>query len=315
MVDVVLNIFAKPYQTALSVLSLLRFCDQHIDRFFLQFEPSGSRYDPVPPYAIAAWLGERAVVSQPELWIECDAVDRNRLGDPAYRLALRYQSAFEHTDKSHLFVMHNDVLIKKDLIGAMLERIGDAFAIGGIGQCWNCPASRAELVREAGLGDAPCTPEHYARFQPDFAGLERLYAKAREQDVFVRPYWEGWDAHYAKTAWPLPECRVNEWACLVDVARTRRHVCPEGPVLPFGAYEACGSVCLDIDVAWFRELNRLGLRARHFPLGEYVRHFVGSFRMSRELHLKAENEARTLLEKNFRDFVTWCRKKKNGLFL
>ena len=314
MIDVVLNVFAKPYQTALSVLSLLRFCDRHIDRIYFQFEPAGSRYDAVPPYAVAAWLGERAILSQPEIWLECDPVDASQLQDPAYRQAVRYQPAFEHTDKQYLFVMHNDVLFTKDIIGPMLDRIGDAFVIGNIGQCWNCPASRAELVRDAGLTTGPCSPDSYADFVPDRAGLERLYALAREREIFVRPYWEGWGTHYTEAAWPLPECRVNEWACLVDVRQTRPHTWPNGPILPFGVFEACGSTCLDVAVSWFRDLNRLGLRARNFPLDDYVRHFVGNFRMTRSLHLQAENEARTLLEKNFRDFVAWCREKKNGLF-
>ena len=314
MVDVVLNIFAKPYQTALSVLSLLRFCDRHIARFYLQFEPSGSRYDAVPPYAIAKYLGERAVAYQPDVWIECDAVRPESLDDRNYRLALRYQSAFEYTDKRYLFVMHNDVLIKRDIIGAMLEAIDGHFAVGGIGQCWNCPAAREDLVRAADLGERACAPDRYDAFRPDYAGLNRLYALARERNAHVRPYWEGWDAKYRDTAWPLPECRVNEWGCLVDVRMVQPHVCPQGAILPFGAYEACGSVNLDIDVAWFRDLHRLGLTARHVDLDPYLRHWVGSYRMSRDLHLRAETEARELLEKNFSDFVAWCRAEQNGLF-
>ena len=314
MIDVVLNVFAKPYQTALSVLSLLRFCEHYIDRIYFQFEPAGSRYDAVPPYAVASWLGERAVISQPEIWLKRDPVETSRLKDPVYRLAVRYQPAFERTDKQYLFIMHNDVLFTKDIIGPMLDRIGDAFAIGSIGQCWNCPASRAELMRDAGVANAPCSPDNYADCAPDRAGLERLYALARERNISVRPYWEGWDTHYSETAWPMPECRVNEWACLVDIQQTRPHTCPNGPVLPFGIFEACGNMRLDTAVAWFRDLNRLGLRARNFPLDDYMRHFVGNFRMGRSLYLQAENEARTLLEKNFRDFVVWCREKKNGMF-
>ena len=317
-IDVAMNIFAKPYQTALSVLSLLRFCDAHIDLFYLQYEPAGSRYDAVPPYAVAEWLGDRAVVFQPEIWIECDAVDFARLGDPAYRLALRYQSAFEHTDKRHLFLMHNDVLVKRDLVGALRAGIGEAVAMGQIGQCWNCPAARPDLVRAAGLGECACTPATYTAFRPSPVGLTRLYEVAQRAGVFVRPYWEGWAGSYGPPlaeAWPLPECRVNEWGALVDVAQTRALVAPHGPILPFGAYEPCGSVCLDIGVPWFRDLHRRGFTARHLDLDPWLRHFVGSFRMTRELHLRAEQEARGVLEKHFPDFVLWCRKRDKGLFV
>jgi hypothetical protein len=315
-VDVALNIFGKPYQTALSVLSLLRFCDRHIDRFFLQFEPKGMRYDSAPPYAVAAWLGDRAVVTQPELWISDSPADISRLSDPVYRLAIRYQPAFEHSLRRRLFIMHNDVLITKDIIGAMLAVLGDAFAVGSVGQCWNCPASRPDLVRQAGLGETPCSPERYADFRPDFAALLRLYDLAGQNRVKVRPYREGLAARYRENAWPLPECRVNEWGCLIDLEKVRHCTPSYASVPPFGANEACGNACLDTGVAWFRELHRLHpeLRARHFALEAYLRHRVGSFRMSRELHLQAEWQARSLLEKSFRPFVSWCREQQNGMF-
>lgn len=316
-VDVTLNIFAKPYQTALSVLSLLKYSARHIDRLYLQFEPAGSRYDAVPPYAVAEYLGERARVCQPEMWIECDAVDRARLSDPAYRLALRYQAAFEATDKKYLFIMHNDVLIKGDIIGAMLADIGGAFALGQVGQCWNCPAANAEVMAECGFA-GPCGPERYQEFRPSFADLERIYAAARSRGLHIRPYWEGWLEHYGpqagQLAWPLPECRVNEWGCLVDVEQTRPLTMPQGDILPFGAYEPCGSVTLDIAVPWFRDLHRRGLKARHFKLDRYLRHWVGSHRMTRELHRQAELEAQEILFKAFPDFVLWCRKRGNGMF-
>ena len=316
--DIALNIFAKPYQTAVALLSLLKFSAERVGRIYLQFEPAGSRYDTEPPYAVAEYLRERGQdleIFQPEIWIECDAVDEMRLEEPAYRLALRYQWAFERTDKRYLFITHNDVMFKRDIIGAMLEKAEGFFALGPLGQCWNCPARRADLVKEAGLGERACAPERYVEFQPDLAGLERLYASAREKKVFVRPYREGWAVHYSGRAWPLPECRVNEWACLVDMELTRPLTRPQGGTLPFGAYEPCGSQTLDISVPWFRELSRLGLKAGHFAVDEYMLHWGGSKRIRRDLYHKAEMEAMTVLRRGFPDFVRWCGEKKKKLFL
>jgi hypothetical protein len=73
-VDAALNIFAKPYQTALSALSLLRCCYRHIDSVYLRFEPRGSKFDQALPYAIASYAGERAIVHQPECWLKRDIV-------------------------------------------------------------------------------------------------------------------------------------------------------------------------------------------------------------------------------------------------
>ena len=316
-VDVAMNIFAKPYQTALSLLSLLQFSGRHIDRIYLQFEPQGSMFDPAPPYAIAEYLGDLGiwiVNYQPKYWLHLDPVEPARLDDPEYRLSLRYQHAFEHTDKQYLFVLHNDVLIKRDIVGAMLDGIGDAFAVGQIGQCWNCPASNEILVQDSRCADFACSPERYRDFRPDFEGLKRLYALAVERGVFVRPYWEGWETHYAADPWPLPECRVNEWGCLVDVAMTRPLVRPQGDILPFGGYEPCGKICLDIDVVWFRELNRRGLYARHMDIRPYLTHWIGTGNNTERKYLQAEHNARRILEKHFAPFVGWCRARGNGLF-
>ena len=312
-VDVAMNIFPKPYQTALSLLSLLQFSDRHIDRIYLQFEPQGSMFDPAPPYAIAEYLGDRVVNYQPESWLRRDAADPARINDREYRLSVRYEYGFEQTDKRYLFVLHNDVLIKRDIVGAMLDSIGDAFAVGQIGQCWNCPASNAELARDSGCAFA-CSPERYRDFRPDYEGLKRLYALAVERGIFVRPYWEGWETHYASNAWPLPECRVNEWGCLVNVEMTRPLVWPQGDILPFGGYEPCGKVCLDIGVAWFRELHRRGLYARHMDIRPYLTHWVGTGKKTERKYTQAENNARHILEKHFMPFVTWCKARGNGLF-
>lgn len=313
-VDAAMNIFGKPYQTALSLLSLLRFSGRHIDRVYLQFEPQGSRFDPAPPYAVAEYLGSRAVNCQPGHWLRREAADSRRFPDPEYRFSIRYEYAFEHTDKPWLFVLHNDVLIKRDIVGAMLAAIGDAFAIGRLGQCWNCPASREALVRDSGCGEKACSPERYREFRPDYEGLKRLYALAVERGVFVRPYWEGWETRYAADPWPLPECRINEWGCLVNVRQTRPLVQPQGEILPFGAYESCGSICLDIAASWFRDLHRHGLHARHMDILPYLTHWVGNDKMLERRYLRAEENARRILEKNFKPFAAWCRERENGLF-
>ena len=268
-VDVAVNIFAKPFQTALSLLSLLRHSGEHVGVIWLQFEPYGSRYDTITPYYIAHYLrerlGERCRVFQPEFWLAREAVDPTRLDDAAYRFSIRYQYAFEHSQSRKLFLMHNDVLVFRDILGAMLREMGDAFAVGLLGQCWNCPAHREELTREV-MGRAACGPLSYAEFQPDYAALCRLYALARQRGIFVRPYDEGFADIFARRPWPLPECRINEWACLLDLEKTRPHCAPFGPSLPPGAFQQCGATHLDTAVPWFRDMHALGLRARHFEL-------------------------------------------------
>lgn len=316
-VDVAVNIFAKPFQTALSLLSLLRHSGQHINVIWLQFEPYGSQHDSISTYHIAQYLrelvGERCMVFQPDHWLDLKAADPSRFSDPAYRLGIRYQYAFEHSVGRKLFLMHNDVFVLKDILGEMLRQMGDAFALGALGQCWNCPASHETLMREA-LGRGPCGPGSYADFQPSYAELQRLYALARAAGVFVRPYDQGFTGIFDLQPWPLPECRINEWACLLDLEKTRHHCAPLGSILPPGAYRQCGPICLDIGVEWFRGLHKRGLRARHFELKPYLKHWVGTGKVTPKQYLLAEENALKLLRRHYPGYLDWLAKKTGRAF-
>ena len=306
--DVAVNIFAKPFQTALALLSLLRQSAAHVGVIYLQFEPFGSRYDRVSPYLVARYLQEvcaaRCQIFQPEHWLDLEAADCSRLGDAAYRLGIRYQYAFEHSRAGRLFLMHNDVFFFGDVLGKMLAAQGDAFAIGQLGQCWNCPARHKELVQDV-MGCPPCSPEHYSGFRPSGTQLQQLYSLARQRGIFVRPYDEGFAGSFDVEPWPLPECRINEWACLIDLESTRMHTIPFGAALPPGAYRRCGPMCLDIGVDWFRSMHRLGLRARNFSLNKSMRHWVGTGKVRAALYMEAENNARKLLCRHFPEYMTW----------
>ncbi len=314
LVDVAVSTYGRPYQLALSVLSLLKYCGRHIDKVFFQFEPVSTQYDPGLPYAAAQYIRERAVVFQPESWLYNDPVEPDRLSDRQYLLGVRYQHAWENTDKKRLLVIHSDIMVFMDFLGPMLENMGEAFAIGPLGQCWNCPASLPELVAEAGLGERPCSPDSYLEFRPDFAGLGLLYAAAVRRGAFARPYPAAWEGRFKNAPWPLPECRVNEWAALVNVAKTRPLTMPLGDSLPYGAYERCGKAPLDISVAWFHTMHQHGLTAKNFNIDRYMKHWIGTGNMTPMRYAKAEDNARRLLERHFPDFAAWCRESDTGLF-
>lgn len=309
-IDVAMNIFAKPYQTALSVLSLLKHSGRHVGSVWLQFEPYGSQYDIVSPYAIAQYLsgkiGDRCRVFQPEYWLDLNAADPARLHEDAYRYGIRYQYAFEHSTSRRLFLMHNDVLILQDVLGFMLDQMGEAVAVGHLGQCWNCPAHVEILTREV-MGCGPCDPLKYMNFQPDFDQLQQLYTLAQQKGIFARPYDQGFTGIFDQQSWPLPECRVNEWACLLDLEASRPVCVPNGPVLPPGAYRQCGPVCLDIGVEWFRGMHALGRFARHLDLSRHLKHWVGTGKVTARRYALAEENALKILLANFPDYCDWLR--------
>ena len=317
-VDVAVNVFAKPFQTALSLLSLLACSGRHVDTVWLQFEPAGSKFDEITTYHIADYLkeqlGARCRVFQPDFWLARHAVEPERIGDVSYRMGIRYQYAFEQSGKDKLFLMHNDVLVLRDILGPMLEAMGDSFAIGAIGQCWNCPASHGDLMRDV-LGRGPCTPSSYADFQPGYDELRRLYSVARERGIFLRPYDEGFDGMFDRQPWPLPECRVSEWACLLDLGKTRPLCIPQGDGFSPGAFRQCGTGFLDTGVAWFRDMHREGLRARNFDIRPYLKHWVGTGNKTRRRYSLAENNALILLRKHYPRYLEWLSKKCGRSFL
>lgn len=311
LLDVALNIFAKPFQVSLSVLSLLRQSGSHINKIWLNYEPQGSKFDQIPPYCIYEYVVEKQLIdceaSQPASWLARGTVDLERIADPAYRHSIRYQYAWENSKADLLFIAHNDVYILRDIIGAMKAQIGDAFAIGQLGQCWNCPASYAELTNEV-MERAPCTPETYLDFKPTHAELKGLYAKAAEKGIFTRPYArDGFEGEYKERPWPLPECRVNEWAILINLKKTRSLCIPDGKIFPIGGFASLAGHNLDTGVEWFRALNLAGLTAKHFDIAPYMKHWVGTGNKTPVRYAHNEENALHILAKHFPDYVEWLK--------
>lgn len=310
-IDVAINIFAKPLRTSLSILSLLQQCGQHLDTVWLQFEPMGIQGDLISPYAIYEYLQEKSnihcQISQPQIWLAREAVTEADFANPVRRLAIRYEYAFEQSKARLLFLMHNDVFIYKDLLGAMRAQLDNAFAIGQIGQCWNCPASHEELTQTI-LNRPACTPETYRDFKPNHTELCQLYAAAQARQIFARPYALK-TGEFANQPWPLPECRVNEWACLLDLQKTRPLCEPQGSAYPPGAYRACGEYNLDIGVPWFRDLHKAKLEAKNFDLKPYMEHFVGTGKNTPIRYAKAEDKALQILRRHFSHYVAWLEQK------
>lgn len=235
-VDVAINVYGKPLQTAVALLSLVRHSGQHIGRIFFIEEPKQPR--PIDFSFIHDLFSDRIEVYRPKHWHWCNQTDPQKLGDADYRRALRYQYAWEESTADFLFLTHNDVLYEADIVGDFLEHIGDNIAIGEVGQCWNCPASKAGL----------CNGDRYWDFRPKSEELEKLYAEYPTDRV-------GWEQFRDDVnPWPMPECRLNEWAALVNLKVARNETLPIGDAWPFGA------MTLDIGTRWFRNMTAKGYR-------------------------------------------------------
>ncbi len=311
-VDVAINVFAKPMQLSLSILSLLQHSGASIGKIWLQYEPMGSKFDSISPYCIAKYLQEvlefPVEIFQPEIWLARGIPDADMLADTNSRLAIRYQYAFENSQSRLLFLTHNDVFILQDIIRPLAEGIGDCFAIGSLGQCWNCPAANADIMADV-MGAPPCTPDTYENARPDHGQLLALYQKAAEKGVFARAYdADGFGGEFSRQPWPLPECRINEWAFMLNLEKTRPHSAPFGPALPPGAFGRCASENLDIGVPWFRAMHDLGMRAKNFPIDKYLRHWVGTGNKSAIRYAIGEDNALRLLTRHYPEYIAWLEK-------
>lgn len=314
-VDVAVNILGKPWNTALSLLSLVDKSGDKIGKIWTQFEPVGIKYDTWNPYLIVHYLREKGfdcVAVQPDKWLAREAVGEKELESWDTRSRIRYETAFERTRAKYLLIIHNDIFVLKDLIGPMLANIGDAFSIGQVGQCWNCPASKPSVTKKV-MNRAPCERERYWEFKPNADELRGLYAEARAQGIFARPYdAENFKGEFSERPWPLPECRINEWAWMINMEKARPLAVPYGDAWPQGAYRLCAGISLDIGSAFFRDLSARGLLARHMDLSPYMKHWVGTGKNTPMRYAKVEDNAKRLVEKHYPQFIAWAESKASG---
>lgn len=303
-VDVLIHVFSKPFQTALAILSLLRHSGDYIDKIYFHEEPYRSEFERKDHGAMLDWLGERAVYHPASVWIGSGIppdLERAR-HDEAYRHSVRYQYGWEKTDKKHALVIHNDIVVTADVVGAMLAKIGEATAIGEIGQCWWCPAGQAGL----------CGSGRYTAYRPNYEELMRIYNDGMDY-TRRRAYNIGLNDELKKEPWPLPECRVNEWCLLVNIKKARPDTLPNGPAAPLGAQLPSGArigenwdedVLLDTGVKWFHDLNLMRHSFADFPIEDYIIHDrKGRTALSdAKIYVRNEVMAKNRLQKEYPDF-------------
>jgi hypothetical protein len=282
-IDVAVNVFRKPYQTAVTLLSLLKYSGHLIDKIYFTIDESGSEhlYD-----FLLERLSGRYVLFVPRYhyWIRSSKHRRFLYRYRVFRHSLRYQYAWEATDKKYLFLTHNDVLYYADVATHYLQTIGDHIGVGEVGMCWNCPASAAGV----------CSSERYLEYHPS---VDEYRALTREHPGVRFKYYP---RYRHEKPWPLPECRLNEWACLIDMGKARPVTKPYGACTPFGA------MYLDIATEWFYDVHQLGYSVVHSGREGYYDHAWASpgyngheLLFDKEQYRLAEEKAKHILEEEY----------------
>lgn len=282
-----MNYYGKPFQTVVTLKTLWQESKAHIDTIYIiiEKEQPQNRYDSIPLLKFLL-RGLPVVYFTPQyFYYGVGSPPTDWMEDPAKRYGLNFQYAFEKTDKEFIFVTHNDCLYKEDLLGQMLvslesepstNKIG---GIGLIGQCWNCPAFSAKLCNSEGF-------EKYVPNAQELSAMLETYPvprKAIHEDLIKIGHIH-----------PLPECRLNEYACLINTIAYNREVVPQGKVLPLGG-SWHGT---DTGAAWFYDMYHLGYKFINFPFEPAMEHAPFSVTGSghtnnsdRELYEQSENKA------------------------
>ncbi len=288
-IDVIINVFGKPYQTALSLLSLLEKSGSHINKIFFQEEPLTAEYEKNDHSKILHFLKDKIIHFIPKYWNGIEPADEARLAtDQDYLLSMRYQHGWEESSAEYILAIHNDIDVKYDVVHNLLSVIGDNTGAGEIGQCWWCPASQNGL----------CDSSKYLEFKPSYQYLMKIYNKDFNPTK-RRAYCFGLSDSFRENPWPLPECRLNEWCALINIRKARQDTMPFGTATPFGAFIASGAfigensdrpVCLDVGVQWFRDLVHAGHSFIHYDVNQDIKHDRrGNAALnSPELYIKAE---------------------------
>ena len=282
-IDVAINVFRKPYQTALTLLSLLKHSGDLVDKIYFTIDAPGTEhlYD-----ALFERLAGKYILFVPRFhyWVRPSKYRHFLFRYRVFRHSLRYQYAWEATYKKYLFITHNDVLYSADVATLFLRTIGDNIGVGEVGMCWNCPASSANV----------CSSDRYLEYRPT----------PKEYDDLIREHPGSRQKFYSSyrhdSTWPLPECRLNEWSCMINMEKARRITSPDGPCTPFGA------MYLDIATEWFYDVHRLGYTVAHAGRSGYYAHAWASsdgsghsLMFDKDRYDAAEASARRILEDEY----------------
>lgn len=291
-VDVILNVSGKPYQTILTIYSLIKFSKNSINKIFIIFEKKQAFNDNMTP--LLDYL--KTITIEVEIYYTRISIGVSNLDSKWYskylfryikifRYAIRYQYGIENSNAKWIFVSHNDMIYKNDILAKYIEEIGDYAGVGYVGQCWNCPA----------YGN--CSGEKYLEYRPSKMEILKLY----EGKETLRGY-KIIQKNYA--GWPLPECRLNENAALLDRNILKNHTFPKCNIEPIGynSYET--------GVNFFAKLSRKGFKFKHLNPDLFVEHaFFNKNRnghssfINNELYKTEENIAKEIISNNIDVFI------------
>jgi hypothetical protein len=281
-VDVCINVYGKPWQTLCTLKSLIKHSGHHIDKIYLikeHTQPYHANIDFIFKHL------RNLIIFTPvrhEFWgEETDLIDEKQ------RHTIRYQYGIEKSDKKYIFLTHNDVLYTGDVLSDMLCKVEGMLGVGQIGQCWNCPAHSVGI----------CSGEKFYEWQPRYdevMGLPLPFSRTTKDLI---------DAKFPK---PLPECRLNEWACLLNRELLIKEQDYQDRNTIFGLPNK-----IDIGCSWFKSMTIKGYRfaqySQKFDHGYWAKNAGHSTLINDVLYRASERVAKKYYYANFSTVSPWIK--------
>ncbi|MBP6387396.1 MAG: hypothetical protein KA313_09005 [Pseudarcicella sp.] len=301
-VDISLVFYGKPYNTMVTIESLMRVSGQWIDKIYLTHEKKQPHGDWDGIFKIIDIFKNKKinghtvnlVIFKPKYFMSVGFKDlASTLKNKDLRQSIMFQYPLETSDKKYLCTVHNDMLFHKDMIPDMIKKMESnptkVAGVGSVGQCWSCPAG-------PNWGNV-CQSNNYFNYVPTQKEAIDLHQKHHtpRKDLDIKIIESG-------RVHPLPECRLNEYFAMIDTEKYRKNTIPNGNIPCYGAnWEGA-----DLATSWTYEMHHLGYIFKHITLEDYVQHAPFDLTKSgteatfnSNKYLVSENNAKKYFEENY----------------
>ena len=255
-VDVAIQSYKKPESLVYTLLSLKKYCGEHIDTIYINDDCSGDNIlehykvkelqERMYPIKIKTRINKKksgytVTLLTKEMWKRKKLSEKLKLLGhiPIKRLSyhstsddVRYQWAINSTDKKYIFLIHDDIKFFDDTLKLYLETMKsnkNLAIVGDLGGCEFC---------EFGPCGEKCSPEKILR--KEYPCATYPITGKRKNPILTL------------LGRSNRNCRINEWCCLINVEIAKEIENKYG--IYFGNYEAGG----DVGTYWFEKIIKLG---------------------------------------------------------
>ncbi len=248
-VDVAVQSYKKPESLIYSLLSLHRECKDSVDEVWINDDKSGGNLLEIyksdqlrnalypwkvnvreNKYRMGWWLSfvkgyKPKYLSLPYMILRMAWNFYKNKNIFVAREDIRYQWAIDNTSKPYLFIMHDDVSFKGDIIKRYIDvafNLDNPAILGDLGQCWRC------AYQVTG-----CSPAKILYgYRPSLAS----------PNTQISPGDHKW------------ACRINEWCALLSVSAAK-HIQEKHHIF-FGNFDDRG----DTSAYWFSKVVEDGFQ-------------------------------------------------------